>query len=468
MEKRLLTLAQNTAILSLGNFFSKALAFLIIPFLTRWMTIENYGIYDLLITYSPLVITLLTGDIGEALFRNLLEEKSLSKKILFIRNVGCFYLLFVLFICICFSGMALFFYRYTDIMLFFIVIVCESIFSLSLFIVRGIKKLTDYSISNFIFMITMSVCAFLFVGLYELQLKGIFLSYILGYLIAILFLFKKNKIVFNIFLPKYDKKIIYEFLIYSLPLLPNAISWWIVGVSDRSIITYFCGSSQNAIYSVSCKIPSIAQVLLNMFHYSWIQNAAETYNDKDRDIYFGKVFTRLFGTATSLICLVISSNFIFFEYIFPSSFSQGYYLTPFLCLGVIFSIVSLFFGGIYIVQKNTKKNGVTTSIAAFINVVVNLAFIKYIGLYAAVLSTLVSYICLFLIRFIDIRKEIKFSFDRKIYFYLFLIVSEMILCILNIKAINYLLLIFSILLFFKVNFRVVRALFCSYAVRRRA
>ena len=55
---------------------------------------------------------------------------------------------------------------------------------------------------------------------------------------------------------------------YSIPLVPNGISWWIVNVSDRTIITAIIGTAANGIYAVSNKFPTILSSLLGIFNLS--------------------------------------------------------------------------------------------------------------------------------------------------------------------------------------------------------
>ena len=60
----------------------------------------------------------------------------------------------------------------------------------------------------------------------------------------------------------------------------------------------------------------------------------------------------------------------------------------------------------------SKTNGATTIIAAIINIIVNLGLIKFIGLYAATVSTLVAYISLFIIRYVKVKKEINLNLAK--------------------------------------------------------
>lgn len=45
-------------------------------------------------------------------------------------------------------------------------------------------------------------------------------------------------------------------VLYSLPLIPNAILWWVMQVSDRYILTLFLGVAANGLYTVAAKIPN--------------------------------------------------------------------------------------------------------------------------------------------------------------------------------------------------------------------
>ena len=68
---------------------------------------------------------------------------------------------------------------------------------------------------------------------------------------------------------------------------------------------------------------------------------------------------------------------------------------------------------IYIALKKSSTIARTTIAGAIINVLVNLALIRFIGLYAASISTLVSYASTALYRRIDIRKYIKIKVNVK-------------------------------------------------------
>ena len=87
---------------------------------------------------------------------------------------------------------------------------------------------------------------------------------------------------------------------------------------------------------------------------------------------------------------------------------------PILYIAGLFSAISAYLGGIYIAHLKTRQIGITTTIAAAMNFLINILFVKMIGIYAASLSTLISYLWLAVYRMIDIQKiqQIRFHIGR--------------------------------------------------------
>ena len=57
--------------------------------------------------------------------------------------------------------------------------------------------------------------------------------------------FWNKKLYKYIKLKQNDKNLLKEILKYSVPLIPNMISWWVVNASDRTIVTAILGIAQN-------------------------------------------------------------------------------------------------------------------------------------------------------------------------------------------------------------------------------
>ena len=88
-------------------------------------------------------------------------------------------------------------------------------------------------------------------------------------------------------------------------------------------------------------------------------------------------------------------------------YRESYYQIPILMVAVIFQILVGLYSAIYIALKKSSIIARTTIAGAIINIIVDLALIKFIGLYAASISTLVAYASTALYRRIDIKKYIQ-------------------------------------------------------------
>ena len=81
---------------------------------------------------------------------------------------------------------------------------------------------------------------------------------------------------------------------------------------------------------------------------------------------------------------------IIFKILINKNYYNAIYYVPILLIATYFANISGFYGGIFTAYKDTKIMGTTTIAAAVINLVINLFTIKWIGVYAAALSTLIA------------------------------------------------------------------------------
>ena len=70
-------------------------------------------------------------------------------------------------------------------------------------------------------------------------------------------------------------------------------------------------------------------------------------------------------------------------------------------------------GGIFTAYKESGIIGKTTVIGAVVNFIVNLVFIKFIGLYAASMSTLISYVVIVYVRTKNVKKFMKLVYPKE-------------------------------------------------------
>ena len=409
-------LAKNTAIVSIGKICTQLITFFLLPVYTAVLSNEEYGVVDLLNTLTSLLLPIVTLQIEQGIFRYLIDCRENNEKqiklittiirFMIIQSIACI----VIFLCV--SPFIHNEYKY-----FLIANLLMGIFSsLLLQICRGLGDNATYAIGSFITGAFTVVLNVIFIVAFRWGAYGMLGATAISNFICAVYIFLKRKIYKYIKPKQFDKKILKEIIKYSVPLIPNMISWWIVSASDRTIISAVIGIAQNGIYSAANKFSGVFTTLYSVFNLTWTESASININSEDRDEFFSKILDfviRFFGC----LCLGTIAVMPFaFNILINEKFAEAYYQIPILILGSVFNILVSFVGSIYVAKKLTKEIAKTSIISAVINIFVNIALIKSIGLYAASISTVIAYALMFIYRWIDVKKYVKFNVNKILMF----------------------------------------------------
>ena len=405
-------LAKNTIIIFLGKVCTQLISFLLLPLYTSYLLTEEYGFVDLVTTYVTLIVPIITMELEMSVFRYLVDcrkDKDEKKRvfsnnfIILLASLGIFIVLYL--IVSCFWK---FDYRY---LILFDIVICT--FSGNfLQIARGVGRTIDYAISCIITGVSTILLNILLIVVFKLGAFGMITSMAVANGLGAVYLFIRLKMWQYIDFKKKDKKLIKEMYKYSIPLVPNGISWWIVNVSDRTIITAILGAAANGIYAVSNKFPTILSSLLGIFNLSWSESAALHINSPDRDEFFSDVCNTMTKLFTCLGVGMIAVMPFVFPLLVNHSYDEAFYYIPILVLGSVFNVVICLYSAVYIAKKMTKQVAMTSIIGAVINLVVNLVLIRYIGLFAAALSTAISYFVMMMYRHFDLKKYMTITYEK--------------------------------------------------------
>lgn len=400
-------LLKNTIIIGIGNIFTKAISFILVPLFTLWLTPAQYGDYDLLFSYISLVVPIITLQLEQAILRYTLENSDRGE-IYFKASFGLVLINSIIAILL-FGYILKFQYQWSFIF-------CTITFAFQVLAIehlRGKSDLQNYSIFNILCGILTMLFSYLGVKILNYSVDGLLVAFGLAYLITAILIIISQKLYNCIFPIFIDFKILKALLRYSLPLLPNALSWWITSVSDRTLIRIFLGNLSNGVYAVSTKIPTLIAVFYTIFNLAWQQSAIVSAKDEieHRNKFYNDTFEKLFKFLFSSALVIISLTPILYQYVLGSEYKSGMHLVPLLVLGTVFLNLSQYLGGILLGNKNTKANGMTTLISAALNLIINFVLITKIGIFAAAISTLISYIVLFILRLYNLKEFFK---DNKI------------------------------------------------------
>lgn len=403
-------LLKNTMIYAIGNFSTKILSFLIVPLYTHYINTADMGVYDLIVTTLTFLSPVITFQLTDGIYRWLLDpeyDKYIIIKTGIVRVFSNMALVLVI------GAPILLFLKVSYGILILLMLILQSVFYILQQIARGLKN-------NYIYVISGIVHSSIFLGLNVLQIvifnrgiRGLMESQIISCFFSSILLIALQPTIIKAFHVPFSNKTDHEMLKYSLPLIPNAISWSVVNMSDRYIIKYFLGNSANGIYSIAYKFPAVVQIFTNFFYLAWQESSIVEYKSVDRDSYYSNIFSKYFRFLFSLIIALMPITQLYVVCTMDSNYHTAWLYTGFLYLGTVFSALSSFLGTAYQISKRSVGALTTTILAATVNAGVNIIAIKFIGLQAAAFSTFFAYLVLFIVRVFDTKKYFELKVKWK-------------------------------------------------------
>lgn len=386
MKKELM---KNTFIIALGKFSTQVISYFLLPLYTSILTTSEYGIYDFLVTACVFLVPFITLLMEESMFRFLIDEETKEGKKKVMSNACIYSILSMIIWCtLLFIILSLFKFKYTIVFIFYI-ISCIFI-TLSNSISRGMGKLKIYSLSNFILSITTIILNILFIVTFKLGTNGLLYATVLANILTSLFIFFKLKVYSYIKFKYVKKENLIQMVKYSFPLVPNSIGWSIINISDRIIITIFLGSSANGIYAMANKFPNIINTFSGFFFTAFKENASKVVKNDNYKEYYDNIQNIVHASFMAISLLLITGVPFIFNFFINSSYSDAYNYIPILVIALYYGNMSGFYGSLFVAFKETKVIGASTIVGAILNLAINLLLVKFIGIYAAVVSTLIS------------------------------------------------------------------------------
>lgn len=400
-------------IYSIGNISSRLINFALVFLTTFYLTREEVGNYDLLLVTISLVTPLVTLQLTDAILRWLLEDHSEKSRKDIISSITIILLGSFLLLGITLLVMNLISPIPYSHELFWLILL-QSVFLVNQQFVRGIGDNRTYVASGIWYSFLYAILAFLALSVFKLKVEGLIYANLVAILVINLFVIFKNNVFKHFSLKHIEVDFIKRLLQYSLPLIPNSLSWWAISSLNRYLILLFLGVSANGLFAISYKIPTVLVVFNSIFNLSWQEKAITTFDDSNKSKYYGQTHDKYLNLIFGLGLVVVATNKILLQLIVGADFQDAWRYTPLLIVGVVFSALSGFFGSIYLSEKKTTNlltssiiGGIVTTISAYIS-------LPLIGLHGASLSVMLGYLVLYAIRLFGLRSRLNIEINLKV------------------------------------------------------
>ncbi|MFL2128262.1 lipopolysaccharide biosynthesis protein [Ruoffia sp. FAM 26255] len=423
-------LLNNSFVFAIGSLGSKIINIILVPIYTYYLSAQEYGSVDILITTVSMLLPIVSFSMYDAVLRFAMNKNSnktiIFSNALFITTIG-------LILSLSFWPFFKYFGLEINHLPYFYLILFGQVFErLLAHYARGIGKVKVFALNGVILTFSTGILNIIFLVFLKLGIEGYLLSMVFAYTITISYLIYNIKPSNIIKIKVINSTTIKKLLKYSVPLIPNALMWWIINASSRYFILFYVGLSANGLFAVASRIPTFINLISQVFSQAWQLSAIEEYENQGNSDFYSKIFQNfisLMFISSSVIILIIKP---LLYYVFAVEYYESWKVVPFLLLGVVFSSFSSFLGAIFIATKETKEVFKTSIYGGIVSLLLNYILIPIFGLIGAGIASMSSFFVMFLLRYVIVNKYIFIKIELKFLInYLILLSLQIIVLFIN-------------------------------------
>ena len=402
------TLAGNMLILTIGQFSSKLLVYVMLNFYTSKLGKAGFGTMNIIVSTAGLLISVVTLSIADGVLRFALEKNNNGKMVYSIGInvclIGC--VVFALFVPL--LGMIPMLKGYEWLM--YIYVITGSVKEISGIYVRcryepsGVKL---FAVDGIITTISSILFNLLFLGVFNWGVEGYIWAVILGDVTSLIFLNATAKLYTQYRPFRNDKTLRDSMLRYSIPLMPTMIMWAIINNSDMYMVEGLISKEANSIYTFAYKFPNLVTIVVGIFAQAWRMTAITERNSRTTSLFYSNILS-MQQTVMFLTCggIMLILRPIIIPFFGDEEFYSAFFYVPTLLFATIFQAMDNFLSSIYEAARKTSHAMISSVVGAVVNIALNLILIPIpqLGIEGAAIATLASYVVVFVYRIIDTKK----------------------------------------------------------------
>lgn len=399
-------LAGNMLVLTIGQFSSKLLVYVMLKFYTSMLGEAGFGKMNIIISTAGLLISVVTLSIADGVLRFALEKNNNGKMVYSIGVNVCVVGSIVFAALTPVIGMIPMLKGYQWLMLVYVFV--GSIKEVSGIYVRcrytpnGVKL---FAVDGIITTVATILFNLLFLGVFDMGVAGYIWAVIAGDITSLIFLNATAKLFTQYHPFRNDRTLRNSMLRYSIPLMPTMIMWAIINSSDMYMVEGLISPEANGIYTFAYKFPNLVTIVVGIFAQAWRMTAITERNSRTTSLFYSNTLsmqqTMMFLTCGGIMLILRPVIIPFFG---DARFASAFFYVPTLLFATIFQAMDNFLSSIYEAARKTSHAMISSTIGAAANIALNLLLIKPLGIEGAAIATLASYVIVFIYRIIDTKK----------------------------------------------------------------
>ncbi|MDH7488250.1 MAG: oligosaccharide flippase family protein [Anaerolineae bacterium] len=406
MFRQLKNLGAQSATYGLGDALTKAIAFLLIPVYTRYLSVADYGILGVASSLTAVLGILYPLGLNAAAMRFYYDapDETSRRDLLGTMAVAVLAIGLALTLILAATplGPALFglavrdipFSPYITTLLWTACFANASVIPLVIFRVQERpRRYVTYTVGGFL-LTTVAILYFVVgqsAGALG-NLRGVMIASGIMMLAYVATTFRHANLTFQ-------RRWLAEGLTYGLPVVPHLLAHWALTLSDRSILNHLVPLDQVGVYTLAYQVSIALSLITQALNTAWMPFFYRLASEPDAERRLARFFTYYLGIAVfaalglamlggDVILIVAAPTFHsaarWVPVITLAHLAQGFYYP---------AVFALFY------RRKTAYLPLITGSAAALNIALNLALIPSWGIAAAAWSKAAAYVVLAVVTF---------------------------------------------------------------------
>lgn len=390
------SLIKNTAIYALGDITPKVLGLLVLPIMTSYLLPSQYGIINYvnaIVTFMSIVSMLSLNTYYLVHYYRqpdeLNQQKLLGSLTIFtlIVNVAIAVVLFAF-------GKPLFGILGKEVEFYPFIALGVGTNFMQMFSVlpSALYRLKERPLTLSALVVLRSLLqvglGIVFVVWYSAGALGVLWA---NFIVATVFALIFTVITYRNSILIFDWHIVKKALKFSLPLLPGALAYYFVSLSDRIFIEKYLNISDLGIYTTAANLALMLNIISYGAYKAYEPQFFKKYGDADFTTFFNRTRNGfLFVMLLAVMAIGLFSREFFYFFTAPA-YHSAYFYVPMMLAGVLFFAISSMYGTVVTARGKTKISSAVMIVGGAVSVTLNIILLPKLGIAAATITSGASF-----------------------------------------------------------------------------
>lgn len=424
-------LAKKVGIYFIGNLSTKLLSAVVVFIYAFYINAEDLGRYEYIQTLENIIIPIAFISIWEAILKYTLATQNDKEKEKVINTSAIFSIVVSLLIAIVGTIYYSIFKKEQYAVYIILMYIFYGLSTVWQYYARCLNKTKIYVQSSIIGAATNLIITAILICILKLKIEALFTANIFSNFMILSLIECKIKILRKVNIKQFNLKLLKKMLIFSVPLVINDISLWLITGFGKTIIQNVLGASANGMYAFANKFTIIVNFLGLILNKALTEEMLISKREKVGK-QFEKIMQELTEKVLVLLILCIPIIMIFYNIISKTEYYQSKIYVPMLLIYSFIMLISTNLSTIFKVAEKTKYQFFTTLAGAITTVSISYLMIGKLGTIGVILGQISGSLVNVIFRYVLGKQLIELNIKWKKNIFILIIYSIVSLISVNV------------------------------------